>query len=323
MVYNHYILSASQIEHIGTSYYYYIDGDDEDFDSQDFKLSDVPLSLGQGYFFEENNTAPISGLHLERYHHTKSVDAFGMMQTPLGDFECLRITIQTSRFTRPDTSSAFTLDRNFNTVSFVTEDGLMIQGEVSGISGPQTLSNIVIKMFLPTGFVQGLISEINVLQINNDGKGIAINGIGAGADASAVLEIESDSLGVLIPRIALANRPKTPVNGLLIYQTDNTPGFYYYDGAAWQRLDNTASVSSSSLMPKVRKQGLSQLTNGTAFIPLSNTSKLSPEEFMINLQAEGESNGLYISKKTAQGFEVKERNAGQSNIKFGWNLNEI
>jgi hypothetical protein len=33
-----------------------------------------------------------------------------------------------------------------------------------------------------------------------------------------------------------AQRPVTPVSGLMIYQTDVSPGFYYYDGTTWQRV---------------------------------------------------------------------------------------
>ena len=53
---------------------------------------------------------------------------------------------------------------------------------------------------------------------------------------SAQLEVLSDSKGILIPRITKANRPVSPAEGLLIYQTDDRPGFYYFTGSAWQRL---------------------------------------------------------------------------------------
>ncbi len=62
------------------------------------------------------------------------------------------------------------------------------------------------------------------------------NNVGIGCtnpDASALLELRSSSLGFLTPRMTQAQRPATPATGLLIYQTDNTPGFYYYDGTSW------------------------------------------------------------------------------------------
>lgn len=54
-------------------------------------------------------------------------------------------------------------------------------------------------------------------------------------DPSAQLDVSSTSKGVLVPRMSLSDRGLigSPAEGLLIYQTDNTPGFYYYNGSAW------------------------------------------------------------------------------------------
>ena len=61
-------------------------------------------------------------------------------------------------------------------------------------------------------------------------------GIGtATPDPSAKLDIRSTSKGLLIPRMTQTQRNAiaSPANGLFIYQTDNNPGFYYYNGSAW------------------------------------------------------------------------------------------
>lgn len=52
---------------------------------------------------------------------------------------------------------------------------------------------------------------------------------------SAALDIESTTSGILIPRMTMAQRDAitTPADGLLIYQTDNTIGFYYFNGTSW------------------------------------------------------------------------------------------
>ncbi|MBG8555032.1 tail fiber domain-containing protein [Hymenobacter sp. BT594] len=62
-------------------------------------------------------------------------------------------------------------------------------------------------------------------------------------DASAALEVRSTTQGLLLPRLSLVQRDAlgtgsvaAPVAGLVIYQTDNTPGLYAYDGAGWVRL---------------------------------------------------------------------------------------
>ena len=49
------------------------------------------------------------------------------------------------------------------------------------------------------------------------------------ADPTAVLDVKSDSKGLLIPRLTEAQRTGItgPATGLLIYDTDNS-AFYYY-----------------------------------------------------------------------------------------------
>src|SRR5881394_711524 len=61
-------------------------------------------------------------------------------------------------------------------------------------------------------------------------------GIGTLApDASSLLDITSTTKGILIPRMTKTQRDAiaAPVTGLMIYQTNSTPGFYYYSGTAW------------------------------------------------------------------------------------------
>ncbi len=52
---------------------------------------------------------------------------------------------------------------------------------------------------------------------------------------SAVMDISSSNKGMLIPRMTRANRDAiaNPATGLLLYQTNETPGFYYNAGTAF------------------------------------------------------------------------------------------
>jgi len=54
-------------------------------------------------------------------------------------------------------------------------------------------------------------------------------------DPSAALDISSTTSGLLIPKMTQVqkNAIASPATGLLIYQTNATSGFYYYDGSAW------------------------------------------------------------------------------------------
>lgn len=70
--------------------------------------------------------------------------------------------------------------------------------------------------------------------IDNLGR-IAMGGV---FDTSAVLDMTSTTQGLLIPRMTKNQRDSivTPATGLLIYQTNSTPGFYYYGGSAWKAI---------------------------------------------------------------------------------------
>lgn len=54
-------------------------------------------------------------------------------------------------------------------------------------------------------------------------------------DPSSILELNSTNQGLLISRMSQTDRDAitAPATGLLIYQTDNTPGFYYFTGVIW------------------------------------------------------------------------------------------
>ncbi|MGY0039054.1 hypothetical protein [Pedobacter sp. NJ-S-72] len=72
-------------------------------------------------------------------------------------------------------------------------------------------------------------------------------GIGTNVpDASAQLEVLSTSKGLLIPRMSLLQRNdiNNPANGLLIYQTNSSPGFYFYNNGQWQRLVNNSELTT-------------------------------------------------------------------------------
>lgn len=62
-------------------------------------------------------------------------------------------------------------------------------------------------------------------------------------DPSAQLHLNSSSKGILIPKMTEAQRNAvaSPATGLLIYQTNNTPGFYYYTGTSWTKVVSGAN----------------------------------------------------------------------------------
>ena len=65
---------------------------------------------------------------------------------------------------------------------------------------------------------------------------VAINNDNSSPHSSAMLDVKATGLGLLAPRMTEANRPASPATGLIIYQTNNDAGYYYYDGSDWQKI---------------------------------------------------------------------------------------
>ncbi|MDB9922059.1 DUF1566 domain-containing protein [Polaribacter sp.] len=65
-------------------------------------------------------------------------------------------------------------------------------------------------------------------------------------DASSALDITSTTKGLLIPRMTETQRDaiSSPATGLMIYQTDGTVGFYYYNGSSWEGYYSKAEVDT-------------------------------------------------------------------------------
>lgn len=96
-------------------------------------------------------------------------------------------------------------------------------------------------------------------------QGTAINSSGLPADSSALLDLSSTSQGILIPRMneAQKNSISSPAEGLMIYQTDGTKGFWYYNGTSWAQAMGASGSSGG-------KQIFT--TNGTFVVPAGVTT---------------------------------------------------
>jgi len=89
-----------------------------------------------------------------------------------------------------------------------------------------------------------------VFFINNI-KGQTNIGIGTYTPhVSAALEIQDTSRGILIPRMTMAQRNtiQNPAEGLMVYQTDSTKGFWYYSGLLWNKLTSNNSTESNLIV---------------------------------------------------------------------------
>ena len=225
-VYDHYNMTATEADHLGTSYDLEV-GTDQNFNEPDYEFVKVPLNLGDAFSSTIDAEDYVTQLTLTRAVESMTVDAYGTIATPDGTFNCLRITYVTQNYTRPNQTTDWAFQSTKNGIGFITEQGYFFYADVSATSGTANLSNFSYRKVVATA----ALTNTNDIKLNNDSNGVSINVDNSAADKSAILDIKNDSLGILIPRIAKANRPKTPATGLLVYQIDNTPGFYYFDGS--------------------------------------------------------------------------------------------
>ncbi len=132
----------------------------------------------------------------------------------------------------------------------------------------------------------------------------AINSDGSAAHSSAMLDVKATDKGVLVPRMTQAQRDliASPATGLLIYQTDNTAGFYYHNGTAWTAI-------SSSFTSAIQQGG-----NAFSTAMVIGTNDNFPLIFKANNQRMG-----LIEPGTGMENTFVGNNAGRSNLTANYN----
>ncbi|HEX3167176.1 MAG TPA: hypothetical protein VHQ93_13000, partial [Chitinophagaceae bacterium] len=86
-------------------------------------------------------------------------------------------------------------------------------------------------------------------------QSVGINADGSAPNASAMLDVNSPTKGMLIPRVALtatnvAGPVVSPLTSLLVYNTATngsggtavSPGFYFWNGTGWEKISSGSSV---------------------------------------------------------------------------------
>src|SRR5690554_6593648 len=112
-------------------------------------------------------------------------------------------------------------------------------------------------------------------------------------DASAMLEVESTTQGLLTPRMTSSERIaiSNPANGLLVYDTSEN-AFYFYKSSTWTKLDS--KVRNNYKLVKSAADLSAELTAGGGSKYLLNTNTLYEINGTINLTFSIELNNAYI-----------------------------
>ncbi len=118
--------------------------------------------------------------------------------------------------------------------------------------------------------------------------------------ASSKLDITSTTSGFLAPRMTTSqkNAISSPATGLMVYQTDSTAGFYYYDGTSW----NLLALS----------------TSGVPYSGAIGAVNLGAYDLTVNGLTVGHGGGG-LSSNTAIGYEALFTNTiGDENTAYGY-----
>lgn len=145
-----------------------------------------------------------------------------------------------------------------------------------------------------------IVLTVFILTLQTKGQSVSINADGSAPNPSAMLDIKSNNKGLLIPSMTLAQRNAipSPASGLLIYQTDITPGFHYRSGSVW------INLSTYVLQQNINTNGKWISGDGTSIgLFLANghlgVGSSSPDR-ALTIQGEGQYNEL-LSLKNSNG----------------------
>ena len=154
-----------------------------------------------------------------------------------------------------DLGTASTKDAGTSANNVVQLDA---NGKLPAVDGSQltNLNAVTSVSVVPAHGITGIVTnETTTPSISLDlgaitPSSISVNESQTPADASAVLDVTSTDKGILIPRMTQAQRDaiSSPAEGLMVYQTDGTAGFYYYNGTAWTAVGGSggADVTTAS-----------------------------------------------------------------------------
>jgi len=162
---------------------------------------------------------------------------------------------------------------------------------------------------------QRLISVLALLLLTGAFPANAQSNLGIGTatpDASALVEMQSSSKGLLVPRLTQAQRVAiaTPATGLLVYQTDGAqPGFWYNAGTAAAPTWTFFNPSADNLGNHTATQNLSLQNNA-----LTGTSQYIGTGVGVGITPQG---GLNLGQNVVGHNVYIGFRAGEANLAAG------
>lgn len=154
-------------------------------------------------------------------------------------------------------------------------------------------------------FVAGLFFPFQ----HSTAQSLAINTDGSAANVSALLDVKSNTKGILIPRMSRAERNAiaSPAAGLLIFQNGpDSIGFYYYTGSEWTWILANHNADTTAWKP-TGNMG----TRSTHFIGTT-------DDMDLVFRRNGALSGLLSGNNTSFGVDaLNPLNTGTNNVAMG------
>jgi len=169
---------------------------------------------------------------------------------------------------------------------------------------------------------------IILLVVNTVSGQIAINNDGSNADSSSMLDVKSNTKGMLIPRLTIGQRDAitSPAIGLMVYQIDGNQGFYFYNGYNWEAvgtgalyindLHDSKTSGNSIFIGTTAGANCSSTDNKNVGVGTSSlyTATTGSQNTAVGYKTLFNTNGHY---NTAMGYVTLQNNSSSGNSAFG------
>ena len=179
---------------------------------------------------------------------------------------------------------------------------------VSGSNASNAGAGVSGIEFATSGGTSGVVGQVYSpngtagVFLNNSGQGLLLQGI-SGSSFTTVFTMDSSG--------------NLQINGNLTVNGTKSSTAKLQDGR------EVALYAVESPENWFEDFGSGELNNGTAWIPLEASfadATNATVAYHVFLTPDGDSNGLYIARKTSTGFEVREHAGGTSNVAFDYRI---
>jgi trimeric autotransporter adhesin len=221
------------------------------------------LNLRDGADGQASLTSDNGGFTQSWFYATPTASSFG--------FGANNTIIQNATSTTINRTDANPISINSAGGINILDSGANITINQSGVGN--LVMGTALGLWSLTGAGSGVISATTGVTISSSGNNVIIQNnarsVGMGTSSpstSAKLDITSTTQGMLTPRMTSAQRIAigTPATGLLVYQTDGTSGFYYYNGSAWVLVQAGTSGNGIYSGSDTLSSGVTTVTYGVA-----------------------------------------------------------